>query len=806
MPSKDKKTKEEKYAENYFPLSNMKETKYTVEKPVNSRPNKEQLMHGTIEKNYKKPDRTSLEIVEKVGNKKKVKKKKSKKGKKSSKKTNQAEKVINYNPERIKLKKEGYELIITEKPQAAKKISDALGKSTKKVSNKVSYYEVNRDGQEIIVACAVGHLLTLKQTTSGSQIPIFDIKWVPNSLAKKSDFTKRYYDTIKKLAKQAGSITIATDFDIEGEVIGLNILRYVCGQKDASRMKYSTLTDKELNNSYENKLQTIEWGQAIAGETRHFMDWYYGINLSRALMNAIKTTGRFKLMSIGRVQGPALKLIVDKEKKIQAFVPKPFWQPFITLETNEKEKVELKHNKDIFKKQELEKFENLEGKEAEAETTKKEQKIKPPLPFNLTTLQTEAYRFHGVSPSQTLRAAQSLYLAGVISYPRTSSQKLPASIAYKQILKKLAKIHEVEHLIKKEKPIEGKKSDPAHPSIYPTEQIPEKNSMNQDENKVYSLIVKRFLSLFCEEAIVDRKKIQALVKNEDKKENLKFSTKGMSIRKKAWMEIYPTQQKENQIPDLFGKRKIKSSRIEEKETQPPRRYTSASIISELEKRNLGTKATRSNIIETLFNRGYIEGKNVKATPIGISLIDTLRKYSDIIIDEQLTRHFEEEMESIRNATSNFTEKEKSILNEAKEAILKIANQFSNNQEKIGQQLLNANDKFKEQQKKENTLRECPKCKKGNLVITYSKKNKRQFVACDAYPECKNTYTLPPGGKIKKEDNNKLCEECKWPMLIRLAKGKRPWTFCFNPECPTNEEWVKKRDAKYNNTQNNNEEK
>lgn len=124
---------------------------------------------------------------------------------------------------------------------------------------------------------------------------------------------------------------MATDYDIEGEVIGLNIVRYICNQQDASRMKFSTLTKTELEQAYENKSPNINWGQAIAGETRHYLDWFYGINLSRALMNAIKTTGKFKIMSIGRVQGPALHLIVQKEKEIAAFKPKPYWQIFITI-------------------------------------------------------------------------------------------------------------------------------------------------------------------------------------------------------------------------------------------------------------------------------------------------------------------------------------------------------------------------------------------------------------------------------------------------------------------------------------------
>ena len=507
-----------------------------------------------------------------------------------------------FTPQKIILKKRGYELIITEKPQAAMKISSALGKAKKNLFQKVPYYEINRKGKKIVIVSAVGHLFTLKQKTPGQEIPIFDIGWIPNFMARKKDFTKRYYDTISKLAKNAGSITVATDYDIEGEVIGLNIVRFICGQKDANRMKFSTLTDKELNESYEEKTQSLSWGQAIAGETRHYLDWIYGINLSRALMEAIKSTGKFRIISIGRVQGPTLKLIVEKERKIQEFKPETYWQVFITIKNSHE--LELKHNKDISKKSQLENFENLSGKDIQIHTEKREQIIPPNPPFNLTILQTEAYGFHGITPSRTLQIAQSLYLSGLISYPRTSSQKLPDSIAYKEILEKVAERYNAKKLIVRKKPIEGKKSDPAHPSIYPTGQI---GVLSEEERKIYDLIAKRFIAVFCDNAIVDNKKVAGEI------DGLKFSTRGSSIRKKAWMEIYPIRLKEKEIPDLEGEFKIIKTRTEEKQTQPPKRYSPASIISELEKRNLGTKATRANILETLYDRNYIKEKSIEAT-------------------------------------------------------------------------------------------------------------------------------------------------------------------------------------------------
>ena len=754
-------------------------------------------------------------------------------------------------PPNITLKENGYELIITEKPQAAQKIATALDDSnspTKRtLPGGVSYYEVNHDGNKLIVGCAVGHLFTLKQNSGNSyETPIFDISWTPNYLTRKSDFTKKYYDVLSKLAKNAGSLTVATDYDIEGEVIGLNIVKLIGGQEDASRMKFSTLTNVELNNSYDTKSPSLCWGQGLAGETRHFLDWFYGINLSRALMNAIKSTGGFKIMSIGRVQGPALKLIVDKEKQIQDFKSTPYWQVFIVVkELKTNIELELKHIKDLTKKSELKRFENLKGKTIEVSTKKTEQIIPPQEPFNLTTLQTEAYKFFGFTPSRTLQIAQSLYLNGIISYPRTSSQKLPPSLNYKDILQKVALQFKVgPSQLTRLKPIEGKKSDPAHPSIYPTGNL---ETMNSDEEKLYGLIAKRFISLFMDDAIIDNKNISGEI------DKLKFSTRGSSIRKKGWMLVYPSKVKETELPDINGECLIEKVRNEEKETQPPKRYSPASIVSELEKRNLGTKATRSSILETLYDRGYIKEKSIEATSLGISLINTLEKYSPIIIDEKLTRHFEKEMEEIQNTKKieNIKSKENKVIDEAKTTIKKIINEFSIKEKAIGKELAEATQEAREADRESNKLMQCPKCNKGQLAITYSRKFKRHFIACNAYPDCNNTFSLPPNGTIKKvysseskdddEDTNdkksldsddsvtprvggerfrvdgvsdgkgagsrvrgdgggvlnlnskekslKKCEHCGFPMLMRLSAGKRPWIFCFNSECKSNKERI-----------------
>ena len=731
---------------------------------------------------------SEIETIEKRGKGKEIKKYVKKEEKLEIKKASKIIKKQNNNgngrnwkeyfkiPGPKQLKSHGNVLIITEKPQAAQKIANALAKNgiSQRNLGGVNYYEFERDNKIINVACAVGHLFTLAQVKARNEWPTFDIEWAPNFLVKKKDFTKRYYDVIAKLSKNASEIIVATDYDIEGEVIGMNIVRYICNQKDAERMKFSTLTADEINDAYENRSKTLDWKQGIAGETRHYLDWIYGINLSRAIMDAIKQAGSFRLMSIGRVQGPALNIIVKKEREIQKFKPERYWDIFLDA-SDGKNIVEVKYIKDVTKQDELKKFEDLKDKNGIANTEKTQQKITPPTPFDLTSLQTEAYKFHGITPSKTLEIAQRLYLAGVISYPRTSSQKLPKEIGYDKIIKRLQEKFSFTKFITKKIPIEGKKTDPAHPSIYPTGEF---HSLEGEDGKIYSLIVKRFVSCFCDDAILDNKKISV------EANNLRFNTKSMAINKKGWMEVYPSVFKEKEIPDLNGKVIIKKVRIEEKYTQPPHRYTPASIVSELEKKNLGTKATRASIVETLYNRNYVKEKSIEATSLGISLISSLEVNCPIIIDEQLTRNIEKEMDSLRES-KNPLEKEKKILEETKQIIYKIGEQFKKNKLKIGNDLIAATSQLWEDEKKQNEIMPCPVCKDGKLVIKYGKKFSRYFVACNKYPDCKTTFSLPPNALIKTTE--KICEKCQWPMLISIKKGKSPWIFCFNPNCESRKE-------------------
>jgi len=672
-----------------------------------------------------------------------------------------------------------YQLIICEKPSTSLKIAMALsgGKPTKKKSKKIAYYELKHKGKKIVIVCAIGHLYNLAEKNKEKwHYPVFDIEWKESySINKSSKFTKDYLDVIKKLAKDADSFIVATDFDVEGEVIGLNIIRFACKKKDAQRMKFSTLTKEELLDSYEHRKKHLEWGQAKAGETRHYLDYYYGINISRALTLAIKhATNGFKLMSSGRVQGPTLKILADRELEIRKFKSELYWQ----VELIAKELSAFHKKGNITKKEEakkiLKKTKNKPAIIKKITKTKTQQNPFPP--FDLTALQIKAHNIFRFSPKKTLEIAQKLYLGSLISYPRTSSNQLPPSLGYKKILLGIAKQEKYKKLVsklleKQLRPNNGKKTDPAHPAIYPTGVIPKK--LTTEGQKLYDLIVKRTLATFAEPAIKETVNI-----NIDCNKEI-FIAKGIKTIKPGWHEFYHpyVRFKEVELPDLEKNQKlnVKKIKLHEKETQPPKRYTQASIIKELEKRNLGTKATRAAIIDALYGRNYVEEKSVEVTELGLKTIETLKKYSPEVLDEKLTRHFEEEMQEIREGKK----KTETVIKEAQEVLTKILKKFKQHEKQIGKALSKAN---RETRDKASILGGCPKCKKGQLKIIRGKFG--HFIACSEYPKCKTTFSLPRNALIKPTD--KECEECNFPKILVIRKRKRPQELCINPECPTKE--------------------
>lgn len=676
-------------------------------------------------------------------------------------------------------------LIIAEKPSSSLKIAEALADKTPKKNvymKKIPYYELTHKGEKIIVACAVGHLYTVtEKNKKGWTYPVFDVEWKASyEVNKGAAFTKPYLQLIQKLSKESQQIIVAADLDIEGETLGYNIIRFACGKKDAYRMKFSTTTKEDLRKSYETVSKHMDLPQAEAGITRHELDWIFGINLSRALTLSIKNaTGMFKILSSGRVQGPALKLLAEREKDIQAFISVPFWE--LELDTQE---LVAQHEQGRFdeRKKVEEIYTRCQGKKAVVTKLDKEQFIHDaPHPFDLTALQLEAYRVFRIQPKETLEIAQVLYINSYISYPRTSSNQLPESIGYKKVLQKLGEqqmysAFTKELLKQKElKPNNGKKKDEAHPAMYPTGEVP--GSLEVKEAKIYDLIVKRFLATFGLPAVRETVSVTVDVNKEN------FLAKGTKTVEENWHKFYrPYVKLEEAEVHVQEKQElhVKELCILDKETSPPRRYTPASIIKELEKKNLGTKATRSEIVESLFDRNYLKrGESIEVTNLGLKTVDVLQKYCPDILDEQLTKDFEKDMNKIRKGKSS----KKEVLAHAEVHLRKVLTQFKEKEKEIGKELSGS---YQETMKQASFVQPCT-CG-GDLQIRYTPKFKSYFIACSKYPECKITFSLPRGFLAKNSD--KQCSACTFPEVLLIKKGKRPWNFCINPVCPKKEEYRK----------------
>lgn len=671
-------------------------------------------------------------------------------------------------------------LVICEKPKVAEKIAYALGRGSavKKALYGVPYYEVERDGEKLVVVSAVGHLYTLRQSGGNREYPAFDVEWAPTSEVEKgADYSKKYLDAIEKLAPGADEYVCACDFDVEGSLIGYNVIRFAGGNLEkASRMKFSALTPGDLEDAYVER-GPLDMANALAGEARHMLDWFYGINLSRALMAAIRSAGANQVMSIGRVQGPALAILAKKEKDISAFVPSPYWE----VDCRAKE-VLFENSRGRFLKKE-------EARRALAESKSpgkvkavqsRDSEVPPNPPFDLTSLQVEAYRTFSFAPAHTLELAQTLYEASLISYPRTSSQKLPAKLNLKRIMADLAKnpayAKTATELLAANRtvPLEGKKEDPAHPAIHPTGMS---RPVGEREGKLYDLIAKRFLSCFAESAVRQTQKVEIISGTQE------YAASGSRTEKQGWFAVYAPYVKldEVSLPPFAEGEEVPLSdfAVHEKKTQPPKRYTPASIVSELEKLGLGTKATRASVVETLFKRGYLDGTSIKVTPFGMAVYESLSGFAPEILDEELTRGIEEEMEKIQDG-----ENERKAVEDGRKVLEGILAKFEGKEKDVG---LGLRAGLRKKEMGESLLGKCVKCKTGDLRVIRSRLGK-QFVGCSNYPDCNATYPLPQQAKIVAL--GKTCEKCGTPMIRVVRKARKPFEMCLDPLCETKKNWAK----------------
>ncbi len=546
----------------------------------------------------------------------------------------------------------GYVLVIAEKPKAADKIAAALNLSTRKVVDGVRVWEGFFNGRRFLVAPAVGHLFSLD--TEERDFPVFTYRWIPRWLVeKKSRYARKYYEVLKNLARGASEYVNACDYDIEGSVIGYLIIKNFGDLSRSRRARFSSLTREELVSAFKN-LQPLDVRMVEAGLCRHEIDWIWGINVSRALMSYYKKVfSNFKVLSAGRVQTPTLIEVFRKHVERESFVPELKFSISMKLRIGSEE---LDVRSDFGRDLSEEEANGLRlaikrvGRARVVDVRSRTEVLKPPPPFNLPDLQYEAYRIAKISPAETLNIAESLYLDQLISYPRTNSQKLPKTLNHRVILKNLSELQNyreyVGELLKKSllTPVEGVKDDPAHPAIYPTGYLP-RGALKDKEWVVYDLIVRRYLASLSDEALL-RTSTYVL-----KILDFELAITSQELVREGWFRIY--NYRKVSTPKKFSLRlgeevPILDVRVVKTFSKPPAAYTKSSLLEWMEKSEIGTEATRAEIIETLFKRGYLKqtASGVDITELG-SIVSTISAnlFSELS-SVQLTREVEEKLNKI----------------------------------------------------------------------------------------------------------------------------------------------------------------
>ena len=645
-------------------------------------------------------------------------------------------------------------LIVCEKDIAAKRIAQILSNnSAKMIRGNPNTYKWNNTH----VIGLKGHILNIDFSESYKDWKT-DLLGLIHSRLIKIRKQEQIIKKLEELGKKADELIIATDYDREGENIGveaIEIVRNVNPKIKIKRAIFSAITKEDIKNAFEN-LREVDFNLANSAEARKEIDLLWGAALTRFLSTSSGYLGK-SFLSAGRVQTPTLALIVEKEKERLKFKPEKYYEIDVELENGI---IASRKTKD---KKEAEFFEKFSGYATIEKIKQRKRTTNPPIPFNTTEYLREAANI-GFSSPVAMSIAETLYMNGLISYPRTDNTIYPKTLKIKNILKKLlnTKFKKLaERILNKKEivPTKGKKIDKAHPPIHPTEAA---KGLKQREEKIYDLIVRRFLATLSDPS---EEKITNISLDISGKE---FKANGLQIIKKGWREFYPySKVKINILPEVKeGERiKIKNIKVEEKETQPPKRYGYGGIVKKMEELNLGTKATRPGILNKLVSRGYVS-PNLIPSPLAMNVIDVIEKHAPMIASHEMTSKLEEEMNKIAEGKK---EKEE-VTKESIEDLEKIIKNVEKKKKEIGEGIRKA---------KTIDLGPCPKCKKGVMRIIRSKKTGKRFVACSNYPECKNTWPLPQKGKIII-----LNEKCKCgdTRKIMLVFGKRKITICPNPEC------------------------
>lgn len=574
---------------------------------------------------------------------------------------------------------------------------------------------------------------------------------------------KKIVSLIQKLAKKADLVTIATDYDTEGELIGketYDLVRAVNSAVKINRARFSAITPTEIRSAFENPTD-LDFALASAGEARQMIDLMWGASLTRFISLAARRGGR-NILSVGRVQSPTLAMIVAREREIENFVPQTYWTLSLMTE-KEEEEIEARHTAGRFTDHDLALAAEAGTKEPLVVTgiKERERRDRAPAPFDTTTFIVAASRL-GFSAANAMRLAEDLYVNGYISYPRTDNTVYPKSLNLDSILSTLrggAFDKDVAWVQKNRRPTptRGKKKTTDHPPIHPTGAAT-REALGQDRWKIYELVVRRFLATLSPDARWTTIRCTFDASGEP------YSATGSRLLFAGWRNLYPySEAKEKILPPLTAGERlpIKSVDLEEKQTQPPARYSQSRLIQVMEEHGLGTKSTRHEVIGKLISRRYVEANPLRPTLVGRAVTDALDNHAATITEPEMTQTLEEHMELIKQRERTRDD----VVNESRGMLHQVFDKLETHEEEIGEEIM-------EQTAEEHTVGPCPVCGR-DLRIRHI--GVSQFIGCTGYPECRFNISLPGSVWGRAIRIDEVCEEHGLTHVRLIRKGSRPWT-------------------------------
>ncbi|WRC75921.1 type I DNA topoisomerase [Helicobacter pylori] len=639
-------------------------------------------------------------------------------------------------------------LIIVESPAKAKTIKNFLDKNYEVIASK-------------------GHVRDLSKFALG--IKIDETGFTPNYVVDKDH--KELVKQIIELSKKASTTYIATDEDREGEAIGYHVACLIGGKLESyPRIVFHEITQNAILNALKTPRQ-IDMSKVNAQQARRFLDRIVGFKLSSLISSKIT-----KGLSAGRVQSAALKLVIDKEREIKAFKPLTYFTLDAYFESHlEAQLISYKGNKlkaqELIDKKKAQEIKNELEKESYTISSiiKKSKKSPTPPPFMTSTLQQSASSLLGFSPTKTMSIAQKLYegvatpqgVMGVITYMRTDSLNI-AKEALEEARNKILKDYGKDYLPPKAKVYssKNKNAQEAHEAIRPTSIVLEPNALKDylkpEELKLYTLIYKRFLASQMQDALFESQSVVVAC------EKGEFKASGRKLLFDGYYKILGNDDKDKLLPNLKENDPIKLEKLESNAhvTEPPTRYSEASLIKVLESLGIGRPSTYAPTISLLQNRDYIkvEKKQISALESAFKVIEILEKHFEEIVDSKFSASLEEELDNIAQNKADYQQ----VL---KDFYYPFMDKIEAGKKNIISQKVH-----------ERTGQSCPKCG-GELV----KKNSRygEFIACNNYPKCKYVKQTENANDGAKQE---LCEKCGGEMVQKFSRNGA-FLACNNyPEC------------------------